>query len=231
MIEEKVMLNRRTFLLKSAVGVAGVATAGAVLSFIPTSASAAVPMMNMPMNQQPPAGQKPAVTGGVVDMEGEYYKPVRKPAKANAVAQMTPVQIDEFERQLACPCPCTLDVFTCRTTDFSCGNSPAVHRDVKALVAGGYSANEIMAAMIGVYGDEILMAPPKSGLNLVGWLAPFAALGTGAVLISVMLRGWRRNSDRAIAHAAADAVTRLPDVEATDAEMDRLRAALRDDSR
>ncbi|MDQ6613118.1 MAG: cytochrome c-type biogenesis protein CcmH [Gemmatimonadota bacterium] len=226
---ETTALNRRAFLLKSAVAVVGAGTAGAALSLMPRAASAAV-AMNMPMQQQT-GDQRPAVAGGVVDMEGEYYKPVRKAAKPNPVVQMSPAQVNDFERKLACPCPCTLDVFTCRTTDFACGNSPAVHRDVQALVAGGYSADEIMNAMLGVYGDEILMAPPKSGINLVGWLAPFAALGTGAVIVSVLLRGWRRNSDRATANAAANAATRPPDVQATDAEMDRLRAALRDDSR
>jgi cytochrome c-type biogenesis protein CcmH len=106
-----------------------------------------------------------------------------------------------------------------------------VHRDVQALVAGGYSADEIMQAMLGVYGNSILMAPPKKGLNLIAWFAPFAALGVGAVVISFVLSGWRRNAKMAAADAAANSVARIPDVEATDEEMDRLRAALRDDSR
>jgi cytochrome c-type biogenesis protein CcmH len=233
--DEKKTLNRRAFLLKSAVGVVGVATAGTVFTLIPRSASAATMSMPMSMPMDTPQDvtgtgtQKPAVTGGVVDMDGEYYKAVRKPAKANPVVQMTPKQINEFERGLACPCPCTLDVFTCRTTDFSCGNSPAVHRDVQQLVAGGYSGKEIMAAMIGVYGDEILMAPPKSGINLVGWYAPFAALGTGAIVIAAMLRKWRGNAERAAVVAVNKGALTLPDVGATDDELARIRAALRDD--
>jgi cytochrome c-type biogenesis protein CcmH len=102
---------------------------------------------------------------------------------------------------------------------------------VEQLVAGGYSANEIMDALTGVYGDAILMAPPKSGINLVGWFAPFAALGTGAVVIAVMLKKWRGNAQRAATVAANNAAMTLPDVGATDDEMARLRAALRDDGR
>ena len=40
---------------------------------------------------------------------------------------------------ISCPCPCTLDVFTCRTS-MPCGFSPRMHADVVALSNGGYSA-------------------------------------------------------------------------------------------
>ena len=63
-----------------------------------------------------------------------------------------------------CPCPCTLDVYTCRTTDFSCTISPAVHRDINALVAGGYSADEIMAALIAPANDGRLRVETAGSL-------------------------------------------------------------------
>ena len=43
--------------------------------------------------------------------------------------------------KLACNCGCTLDVFTCRTTDFSCTYSPQLHREVLALRNRGMSAS------------------------------------------------------------------------------------------
>ena len=58
-------------------------------------------------------------------------------------------QRDALEHRIHCQCGCTLDVFTCRTTDFSCQVSPAMHRDVMALVDGGYSAQEIIDAFVG----------------------------------------------------------------------------------
>src|SRR5690348_18097192 len=39
-------------------------------------------------------------------------------------------------------CGCTLDVFTCRTTDFSCTYSPRLHREVLALRASGKRSEE-----------------------------------------------------------------------------------------
>jgi len=166
-----------------------------------------------------------------VEMTADSYKPVRREPKPNATPMMDEKQLDEFERTLACPCPCTLDIFTCRTTDFTCGISPAVHRDLQALVAGGYSADEIMSAMTGTYGDFILMAPRKQGFSLLAWSAPFAAIAVGAVAIGAVLRGWRRNAAVAAARAAASPVPSDPSapIDATAEELAQLQAALRDD--
>ena len=175
--------------------------------------------------------RQPAVTAGVVNMDGEFYKRVQLPPKPNAKPLLDDKQSDELERHLSCPCPCNLDVFTCRTTDFACGNSPLVHRDVLALVTGGYSGDEIMKAMIGVYGNNILMAPPKEGVNLIAWFGPFVALAIGAVGVNWLLRSWRRNAQIAAANGQAAAPMHAHDLGATNEEMERLRAALRDDGR
>jgi len=169
-----------------------------------------------------------------VPMTADSYKPVRRPPKPNATVQMDKATLETFERNLACPCPCTLDVYTCRTTDFNCGISPAVHGDIQRLVDGGYSAGEIMAALEETYGGVILMAPRKEGFSLLAWFAPFAALGAGALGIGALLRGWRRNASKA-SEARNAAVQRdvTGDGAGTDAspdELARLEAALRDGS-
>jgi cytochrome c-type biogenesis protein CcmH len=157
-------------------------------------------------------------------MEGDGYVPVSRPAKPGAEPTMTPNERDALERQLACPCPCTLDIFTCRTSMPTCGFSPRIHRDVLGLVEGGYSAQEIMATFKDAYGEHILMAPTKQGFNLVGWFAPATLIGAGAVGILVLLRSWRRP-----AHAAAHAQVHPIGVEASDDELARLEAAVRRD--
>lgn len=158
-------------------------------------------------------------------MSGDGYLPVSLPAKPGAAPSMTPDERDAVERDIACPCPCTLDIFTCRTS-MPCGFAPRMHRDVMALVEGGYGGDEIIAAFHDVYGEQILMAPTKRGFNLVGWLAPFVVIGSGAVAIFALLRSWRRPAD---AEPAA-AVTPLR-VSATDDELARLAAAVRSDER
>jgi len=175
-----------------------------------------------------------------VEMTSDSYNPVRRDPKPGATPQMTEKQLEAFERELACPCPCTLDVYTCRTTDFNCGISPAVHKDIKALVDGGYTGDEIMAAMTSTYGDFILMTPRKQGFNLLAWFAPFAAVAIGAVAIGALLRSWRVNAatgsaTRAAAAAAdAKAAESAPfppstGLSATPDELARLQAALRND--
>jgi cytochrome c-type biogenesis protein CcmH len=140
---------------------------------------------------------------------------------------MTPLERDDVEHRIRCQCGCTLDVFTCRTTDFTCQVSPAMHRDVMALVDGGYDEREILDAFVDVYGDQVLMAPPKEGFNIVGYVAPGLAVGVGAVVLAVMLRGWRRAPSSV---AVAPESRPRPAIDASSEELERLEAAIRDDS-
>ena len=158
-------------------------------------------------------------------MDQSASRPVRLPPKPGARVVVSADERDALEHRIRCQCGCTLDVYTCRTTDFSCQVSPSMHRDVMALVSGGYSAQEIIDAFVGVYGERVLMAPSATGFNLLGWVAPFAALGGGAILVAVMLRTWRRP---ATPHASSSAAS-LGSPDATEAELARLDAAVRDD--
>jgi cytochrome c-type biogenesis protein CcmH len=176
--------------------------------------------------------QQASTTNGGEEMTSDSYKPVSRPPKAGAKPTMSKVELENFERQLACPCPCTLDIYTCRTTDFSCGISPAVHGDIQRLVDGGYMATEIMEALTGTYGDFILNSPRKEGFSLAAWFAPFAAVAVGAVGIGALLRSWRMNAKTADAARQARAAAQpasAPSVDATPEELARLEAALRED--
>lgn len=164
--------------------------------------------------------QQPAVG---TSMDGDGYRPVERPAKPGATKSVTDDERDAMERQIACPCPCSLDIFTCRTSMPTCGFAPRLHRDVVRLVEGGYTGDEILAAFQDTYGEHILMAPPKRGFNLVGWGMPFAAIGTGGVVLALLLRSWRRPD-------APERVTPIG-VNATDDELARLEAAVRGDER
>ena len=180
--------------------------------------------------RQASAQDQPSSGAANVPMQQGAYRPVERPAKADAKPQLTKEQRDDLERRIACQCGCTLDIYTCRTTDFSCQVSPAMHADVNALVAGGYSAQEIIDAFNVTYGEQVLMAPKREGFNLVGYFMPFAALATGAAVVAVLLRKWSR---RAAATAAARAAEPVPagDGNATADEMAQLEAAVRGDDR
>lgn len=162
-----------------------------------------------------------------VPMTDDAYRPVLRPAKADATPTVTIAQRDSLEKQLKCQCPCTLDVFTCRTTDFSCGISPAMHRDVIRLVEGGYNLDEIKQAFVETYGEVVLTAPVKQGFNWVGYLAPAIVMATGGLILTMMLRRW---STRATALAAATPALPIVPGANTDDEMARLERALREEN-
>jgi cytochrome c-type biogenesis protein CcmH/NrfF len=136
---------------------------------------------------------------------------------------VTDYQNDPFiigvERRLRCTCGCNLDIYTCRTTDFTCTYSPELHREIVALVQQEMSGEEIIAAFVAKYGEQALMAPPKEGFNWAAYLLPGVAITlAGTVITWVLLR---RQRVRAV--VAADAAP------ATDLSADedaRLRAAL-----
>jgi cytochrome c-type biogenesis protein CcmH len=155
-------------------------------------------------------------------MDPTAIRPVRLPPKPGAQPSMPPGDRDALEHRIKCQCGCTLDVFTCRTTDFSCQVSPAMHRDVMALVAGGYDAQEILDAFVNVYGERALMAPPKEGFNILGYVLPGIAVGVVGIVIAVVLHRWRGEARVASAPAAP--------VQATPDEWARIEAAIRNDA-
>lgn len=94
-----------------------------------------------------------------------------------------------IERKLGCTCPCGLDIYTCRTTDFTCTYSPALHREVIALLEAGRTPDQVVDDFVAKYGEQILMAPRAAGFGVLGYVLPGAAiLGAGTLLAWVLLR-------------------------------------------
>jgi cytochrome c-type biogenesis protein CcmH len=134
-------------------------------------------------------------------------------------------EIQAIEKRLACNCGCTLDVFTCRTTDFSCTYSPRLHREVLALRAQGKSAQQILDAFVAKYGEKALMAQKAQGFNWLGYLVPATAilLAGGALLTVIGRRRAAVAAGRATVPGTADGVGH---VAATPEELERVRKAL-----
>ena len=204
-------MQRRDFLSRLALGAGAIGAVPRLLAAQGTSAdSGAAPVQG--------------TTSNLFDMNQEAAKTVRRPPKAGARASMSSDARDALEHEIRCQCGCTLDVYTCRTTDFSCQVSPAMHRDVISLVEGGYSAQEILDAFVGTYGERALMAPKREGFNWAGYVMPFAALGAGAAALVVVLRGMQRRTA-----AVAAPAPRATNVQATPDELAQLDAAIRRD--
>ncbi len=100
--------------------------------------------------------------------------------------------IQAIERRIKCQCGCGLDVFTCRTTDFTCQTSPEMHRRVAASHNDGLTADQIVQQFVDQYGEQALMAPPAEGFNLAGYLVPGAIILLAGVLLVLMFLRRRR---------------------------------------
>jgi len=127
--------------------------------------------------------------------------------------------IQAIEKQLKCSCGCGLDIYTCRTTDFSCTYSPVLHKQVLALAEQGKSAQEIIDTFVAQFGQQVLMAPPKRGFNLAGYFVPSLAIIVATAFLVRTLRRWTRAADVAASESA-------PPPDATPAELERLRREL-----
>lgn len=127
-----------------------------------------------------------------------------------------------LERRMRCTCGCTLDIYTCRTTDFTCTFSPALHQEVVALHSAGRTPAEILAHFVAREGEAILMAPPAEGFDLVGYVVPGLAMATGVLALVAWIGRRKAAVAVAEAHAPSTTVPTPPD----DAARDRLRDAL-----
>jgi cytochrome c-type biogenesis protein CcmH len=156
---------------------------------------------------------------------------LRDPSAVGRSREVTRIEdyderIKSIEHRLACNCGCTLDVFTCRTTDFTCTYSPKLHREVVAMDKAGKSPQQILDAFVAEYGEKALMAPKPEGFNLWGYLLPGSLiLAAGAGLVAFISR--RKLAMAGPGNAAPGASPSAePARGATPEEMERLRRAL-----
>lgn len=166
-------------------------------------------------------GQKPTQRDSTAD---PLFRPDLVQERAVATASDNDPEVKEVEHRLKCTCGCNLDIYTCRTTDFTCTYSPELHKEVLTLRAAGKSPDEVVAAFVSKYGEQVLMAPIPRGFNLAGYLVPGVAIAlAGGTLAFLLLRRSRRMAEV----AASIPVSPPPAQDAASPEnSERLRRAL-----
>jgi cytochrome c-type biogenesis protein CcmH len=132
-------------------------------------------------------------------------------------------EVMAIEKRLQCTCGCTLDIYTCRTTDFTCTYSPELHKEVLGLRAEGKGAEEIIAAFVAKYGEKVLMAPKPVGFNWAGYLLP----GTLLLLVGGGLVAFLKRRSAAQQLLAVTAPTPVH-TDASAEELARLEQALKE---
>lgn len=158
---------------------------------------------------------------------GRLYNPGAVQERAPTTDLDNDEYIKELEKGLRCTCGCNLDIYTCRTTDFSCATSPALHREILALHNEGKTADEIREEFVARYGAEMLMSPKPEGFNLAGYLVPGGAMVLAGVLLTAhLLRKRRERIPVPVPEEGAGYGDAVTGIDASPEELERLRQEL-----
>ena len=76
---------------------------------------------------------------------------------------------------------------------------------VRERLEAGETPAEVREYFVARYGEWILLAPRRSGFNLLVWGFPLAATAVGLALVAVLLRRWTRRPRVAAAAPPLDA--------------------------
>jgi len=74
---------------------------------------------------------------------------------------------------------------------------------IRDQLAAGRTPEEVKAYFIARYGEWVLLEPEPSGINLLVYVLPLAALLGGAALIALAVRRWLPHSGRPVLVAAS----------------------------
>jgi cytochrome c-type biogenesis protein CcmH len=168
-----------------------------------------------------------------------------------AVSQQTPLKVPDARQFVGAPRGVAIsgDALDHRTAEvssllrcpvcqgLSVGDSPSematsMKRQVRDMLAAGYSQQQILDYFEVSYGQFVLLEPKRIGVNWLVWVAPIAALFLGALVIIGKMRSMRRDHRvRAAAFIAKNETDRtapapLPE---TDPYLARVRALARGD--
>ncbi|MQG62907.1 MAG: cytochrome c-type biogenesis protein CcmH [SAR202 cluster bacterium] len=94
---------------------------------------------------------------------------------------------------------------------------------VREMLADGKERDEILAFFVERYGKDILAAPPKTGANLVAWLAPVGGFGAGLVAVFLIIRSMSRQRPALVRAQPVQDAGLIPYLELVDRHLDLTR--------
>ncbi len=63
-------------------------------------------------------------------------------------------------------------------------------QSIEQQLTAGQNKTQIIQTFVSQYGEAVLSTPPKQGFNLTAWIAPFAAIIVGGVVIWIAIKKW-----------------------------------------
>jgi cytochrome c-type biogenesis protein CcmH len=98
--------------------------------------------------------------------------------------------VHEVEAGLLCvSCPGEA-LNKCRS---GCGDH--MRKEIKGMISRGMTKEEIFEYYSSRHGANILTTPPKSGFNLVAYIAPFVGLLIGVVVAFLLVKKWGHTAE------------------------------------
>ncbi|TDA68571.1 MAG: cytochrome c-type biogenesis protein CcmH [Clostridia bacterium] len=121
----------------------------------------------------------------------------------------------KIEANLMCTDGCGMPLATCDNA-----TAQNMRQQIREQLAAGLTEQEIYSYMVGIYGEEVMAAPPPHvPFNLVAWVMPFLAILAGALIIYLALDRWVFDRRQA-AHREPDAAEEA-DLEAYEGVLQR----------
>jgi len=99
--------------------------------------------------------------------------------------------VEDVAKELMCQCGCGMTLPTCASA-MECMVGDQMRDVIAQQIREGRSKGEIINYFVNIYGEKVLAAPTKSGINLTAWIAPFAAIIGGTILTVWLLYTWLR---------------------------------------
>lgn len=108
---------------------------------------------------------------------------------AEQLAPLDPAEHEKATAAILCDCGCHPQA----VRDCACGRAAEMRREIADLMTGAAdgvtrNADEVIALYVARHGEQILVAPPAHGFNLVAWLGPFFALILAVTGIGLLVR-------------------------------------------
>ena len=94
---------------------------------------------------------------------------------------------------------------------------------VREMLADGKERDEILDFFVERYGKDILAAPPKTGANLVAWLAPVVGFGAGLVAVFLIIRSMSRQRPALVTAQPVQDAGLIPYLQLVDRHLDLTR--------
>ncbi len=100
---------------------------------------------------------------------------------------VTESQVQEVAAQLRCVVCQTLSV-----ADSPSEMASQMRAIVRERLEAGESPARVVQYFVDRYGEWILLAPRRSGFNILVWAAPLAAVAVGVAIVGVLVSRWTR---------------------------------------